>query len=257
MMATFQRLSPHCWYFPALAHRDWPNIGYIAGSRAALLFDAGASQSHAETLRGALQQAGLAQPQFVALSHWHWDHTFGLHAWQSCTIAGSKTNDMLRRVSQWSWEPAAMQRRLETGEEIYFCDCMIRREYPQLDTIRVCPAQMEFTGALMLDLGGVHCRLLHIGGPHCEDSVVCLVEEDGVIFLGDSNGKDLYGLPWVYDPAREAELVQMLAQIPYDSEKARAYLKQLQSLPFTLAVDGHAPPVSRSILLEAIQTEIK
>lgn len=122
---------------------------------------------------------------------------------------------MLRAVADWAWDDASMARRLETGEDILFCEEMIRREYPDRSAIHVRPADIVFDRILRVELGGgAACELLRAGGPHAADSVLCYVPSDRFLFLGDANGKDLYGQPWHFDIAHEEDLVPTLQPCP-------------------------------------------
>ena len=85
--------------------------------------------------------------------------------WLLRTSAPPNTTDtQLRRVAGWAWTDEAMQTRLDSGEDIAFCDHCIRLEYPDRNTIRVVPPDMAFEDMLFLDLGGIHVQLLHVGG---------------------------------------------------------------------------------------------
>ena len=73
---------------------------------------------------------------------------------------------MLDRVRRWAWTPEAMAARLESGEEIPFCDEKIRLEYPNLSEIRVKRSDLAIAGEKVLDLGGLHCHLIPMDTPH-------------------------------------------------------------------------------------------
>ena len=69
-------------------------LGYIRGERYSLAVDAGNSRRHVEKFYAALDAAELRRPDFTVLTHWHWDHTFGLHAVDGAAIACEATNEM-------------------------------------------------------------------------------------------------------------------------------------------------------------------
>ena len=117
----FEKLTEHIYVRPQEPYTDRPNIGLICGKGRALLYDAGNSAANVALLRRELSEAGLPQPDLVALSHWHWDHTFGMHAWGVPTIAGRETNRHLREMQRWRWDDASMQERLDRKEDIVFC----------------------------------------------------------------------------------------------------------------------------------------
>lgn len=251
----FERLTEHIYVYPCDGGTDRPNIGYIRGGSRALLFDAGNSEAHVALMKEALARQGLPNPAFVALSHWHWDHSFGMHAWGVPAIAGRETNEKLSQVQKWRWDDRSMEERVEKGEDIVFCNEMIKREYPDRGRICVTTAELVFEGRLTVDLGaGVSCELIHAKGPHASDSVICHVPSDEFLFLGDSNGKDLYGLPWQFDIAHEEDFLPATAALPYDKEKVRAFLRLLDSLDFCRCIGGHAAPMTRKALYRSLRS---
>lgn len=253
----FQKLTEHIYRYPCDGYTDRPNIGLIVGTERALLFDAGNSGAHVARMRQALEQQGLPMPDWVALSHWHWDHSFGAHAWGVPILAGAATSAQLKTVQTWKWDDAAIDARAASGEDIVFCNEMIRREYPDRSRIRVVSGDVVFSDRLELELGGgVRCVLLHCAGPHAADSVLCYVPGDRFVFLGDSNCKDLYGLPWHFDIAHEEDFMKNTDALPYDPAKLEPYRQLLEGLDFTRCISGHAEPMCRTVLLQALQTAI-
>ena len=93
-----QRISKHVWIFPFDSHKDRPNLGYILGDEKALAVDAGHSSSHVEDFYDAIQSKGMPLPQFTVITHWHWDHSFGMHAVNGETLARIETSDKLAQI---------------------------------------------------------------------------------------------------------------------------------------------------------------
>ena len=245
----FEKLSAHIYCRPYQHYTDRPNIGLIRGTERSLLFDAGNSSANVELLKQELLDAGLSQPDYVALSHWHWDHSFGAAFWGVPVIAGRETDGQLRTVTGWKWDDKSMQDRADTGEDIVFCNEMIKREYPDRSQIKVSGADIVFEGTMTLDLGGgIVCHLIHVKGPYSSDSVICYVPSDRFVFLGDSNCKDLYGLPWHFDIEHEEDFVPTTNALLYDMEKVKAYLAILDTLDFTRCISGHADPMTKEEL---------
>lgn len=249
----FEKLTEHIYVRPCDGYTDRPNIGLVCGRDRTLLFDAGNSAANVALLRRELTEGGLPQPGLVAVSHWHWDHTFGMHAWGVPTLAGRETDRQLRNMQKWKWDDTSMQARLDRGEEIVFCSEMIKREYPDRSGIRVSGADIVFDERLTLDLGGgVVCELIHARGPHAADSVICYVPSEKFLFLGDSNGKDLYGIPWHFDIEHEEDMVSTLMTLPYDQVLVDEYIRLLDTLDFTRCIGGHAPAMSRQELYQSL-----
>lgn len=238
-MTTLNKLSDRIYYLPCSSETDRPNLGYVRGDRYSLMVDAGNSAGHAALYRQCLDELGLPAPDYVAITHWHWDHTFAMHAVPGITIAGRLTNEQLSKVMTWEWTDEAMQSRLCSGEDIAFCDTHIRLEYPDRNMIKVKTADIEFDQQLTLDLGSITAQLIHIGGPHSEDSVVIYIPEEKVLFLGDSDGGDFYHMGG-----------------KYDKEKLNTFLQFLKGLDFMICIDGHDTPATKEELLAYMEEEL-
>jgi len=245
-----------------LAHEDLydrPILGYVHGDRFSIAIDAGNSAAHTARFAESLVAEKLPCPTFTVITHWHWDHTFGMHAVPGMTIASHETDLILRKVAKWTWTDDAMNARLENGEDIAFCDACIRLEYSdqphtgeenhtgvhkdtwQRDrsTIRVVPPTMAFEGTLTLDLGGVHAEMIHVGGPHSSDSVIIYIPEEKALFLGDADGADHY-----------------FNNGCYDREKLTALLHVLESLDFTHTLPGHDEPETKEKTIAFLMEEL-
>ncbi|MCQ2411334.1 MAG: MBL fold metallo-hydrolase [Sphaerochaetaceae bacterium] len=253
----FRKLTKHVYYRPPEHYSDRPSIGYIVGTKGALLFESGASKHHAQEIQSDLEYLNLPQPKYVAVSHWHWDHSFGLCAWtDATTIASNLTNDELRHLSTLSWKECDIQKRVQEGSEIEFCFQKMKREYAKgTEKIKVVPADLEFKRSKTLDLGDVTVVLSHVGGPHSEDAVVCYIPQDKVLFLGDSSGKDLYGKPWTFDIEHEEDFEKNVAAIPYDTDILKDYLKKLETFDFDTCISGHGEPCPKEQFLKALQDQ--
>ena len=248
----FNKTTEHIYIHPAEHYTDRPNIGLIVGEKSSLLFDAGNSEKHVEKLKSEISEQSLPHPDFVLLSHWHWDHSFGAKFWNAPVISGRKTDDELKKVSAWKWDDFSMKNRIKSGEDIIFCTEMIKREYPDRNKIEVVPADIVFEDKMVLDLGGISCELIHAKGPHSEDSVICFVPSEKFLFLGDANCKDLYGKPWEFDIEHEEDFLSNVAKIPYDNELVADFLKLLEKLDFTYCISGHSEIMTREELFDLL-----
>jgi glyoxylase-like metal-dependent hydrolase (beta-lactamase superfamily II) len=218
---------------------DRPNLGYIRGDRYSLMVDAGNSGKHANLFLSQLEELNLPYPDYIAITHWHWDHTFGLHAINAKSIAGSLTNEQLAKVKTWSWDDQSMSIRLTTGEDIEFCDKCIRVEYSNPQDIIINTADIIFDGKLRLDLGGITCELLQITNPHSVDSVAVYIPEERIIFLGDASGGDHY-----HNQGR------------YDKNKLLSFIDFIKEIDFDTCVEGHDSSISKHQLLEYMKEEL-
>lgn len=233
-----QEISSRIYWMPGEECTDRPVLGYIRGEKYALQVDAGASPAHLAQFQQELKRRHLPSPSFTVLTHWHWDHTFGLCALDCPSIACAETRAMLETVLHWRWTPEAMAQRLQTGEEIPFCDEHIRVEYRDPQEIRVALPEIVFTEELTLELGGITARLLHLPAAHGEDNVIVLLPEERFAFLGDAPCGDFYHLDGGYDPALLSQMINWM-----------------ETLPFDRCCTGHGQPENKASLLEELRQE--
>ena len=235
------RVTERVYCFPGedFTGRDRPFLYYIRGDKLRLAVDAGNSPAHVKAFYAALKAAGHPAPDVTVLTHWHWDHSFGLSAVKGRTVATKAANDMLRQVRTWAWDEEAMEERLRTGEDIQACADCIRREYTDPEDIRVATAEMELEGPATLDLGGVTCRLIPQDSPHSRDGLFVYIPEEKALAVGDGESGDYYELDGGYDP-----------------DRLKALLSFLEGLDYDLALPGHQAPWSREKQLEALRAEL-
>lgn len=179
-----KRLTEHIWYMPFEAERDRPNLGYVKGDHWSLAIDAGHSAAHVREFYKLLEKEGLPLPGLTVLTHWHWDHTFGMHAVKGLTLANNRTNGYL---AEW-------KNKIETNgpKEFFALHESIRREYVANTEIIVKKPDMVFSGEIMLELGGCRVQVIKADAPHTDDSTLIYVEQDKTLFLGDSTCSDFF-----------------------------------------------------------------
>lgn len=193
------KLSDRIYYMEHNEETDRPVLGYIKGDNFSLMVDAGNSKNHASLFIDEISKLGLPYPNFVGITHSHWDHTYGLCGLSSFSIACNKTNEYLKTMQTWEWSDKAMKQRLVDGEDIKFCDTMIRREYPDRSDICIKTVDLVFEDRLSLDLGNINCELIKIDSSHTDDCVLIYVPQEKVIFLGDSICEDFHHGGDIYD----------------------------------------------------------
>jgi glyoxylase-like metal-dependent hydrolase (beta-lactamase superfamily II) len=239
-MNQLRKLSDRIYYLPHMSETDRPNLGYILGARCSLMVDAGNSAQHAKLFLEQLEEKGFPYPDYIVITHWHWDHTFGMHAVKAKTIAGRRTSEQLNKVAGWKWDNKSMLERLVTGEEIEFCDKNIRIEYSNPEEIVIRTPDITFDQRLVIDLGGITCELFPIINPHSEDSVAVFVPEERIVFLGDASGGDHY-----HNHGQ------------YDKNKLLSFMDIIKELDFDTCVEGHDDAITKEQLLQYMQEELE
>ena len=173
-----KKLSEHIWYMPYEEERDRPNLGYVKGDKMSLAIDAGHSEAHVREFYDLLQKEGLPLPALTVLTHWHWDHTFAMHAVNGLTMANKTTNGYLLEY----------MKKIETNGPDEFLNMYdsIRKEYEGGKEVIVVPADIVFEGDMTIGLGGCTVRLMRTKAPHTDDSTLVYVCEDKTLFVGDA-----------------------------------------------------------------------
>lgn len=211
------QVSERVWVLPFEEERDRPNLGYVRGDHWSLAIDAGHSDDHVALFYRALEDAGLPLPRLTALTHWHWDHTFGMHAIHGLSVANARTDAHLREF----------RKRLEREGRGMFLALheSVGREYAGDKPVVVTPPDMVFSGEMALDLGGCHAMLFEAPSPHTDDATLVYVVNENVLFLGDAC---CGAFP---DWGKDEALAKKLA-------------KTIESIGASTCLEGHWTPVS-------------
>ena len=222
-----QRISKHVWILPFNSPKDRPNLGYILGGEKALAVDAGHSSSHVEDFYNAIRSEDLSLPELTVITHWHWDHTFGMHAVHGETLARPETSDKLAQIQ------AEMEADPDKASRFLNSDASIRREYAGGVPLKVVPAGKIVTEDQSIDLGGLTVELLWSVSPHTDDSLLVYVPGDRVLFVGDAQ----------------------LGEFPswrMDWDKLAALADKVRSLDADVVIDGHWKPYTKEQFLAEI-----
>ena len=198
-------------------HVDGKN-GIIIGQRAALAIDAGNYADEGQAMADFVRAQGR-QADRLALTHGHGDHVLGSAAFRdgetfAHVLAPTVVQQTLSKASERTGVPLA-----------------------QLETQVAWPT-IAFSGELHLDLGGKYVRLFPTPG-HSPDSIAAFVEEDRVLFggdtvfsgfvpaIGDGDGLTLESTLWGLVDMGIEVLVPGHGAVLYGAEVVRAWLAWL------------------------------
>lgn len=197
------RISDRIWIYPFEKERDRPILGYIKGDNMSMAVDAGHSEAHTKVFYAALKESGLPLPKVTSLTHWHWDHTFGMHAVNGICIANRLTDSYLRQFKQ---------KVDENGTEFFLSlDKFVRREFEGNKPVIITFPDIVFDDALTIAAGNCPVRLLRSKAPHTDDSTLVFAENEKVLFLGDSAAGSFP--TWLKNPALCLALADTIASL--------------------------------------------
>ena len=200
---SLNRLTERIWVYPYEEERDRPNLSYIRGDRWSLAVDAGHSADHTRAFYKALQDAGLPLPELTVITHWHWDHTLGMHAVHGLTLANKKTNQYL----------ADFKTRIEKEGTAFFLAMhqSIRNEYGDGKPVIVKPADLVFRGEMTLDAGNCPIRIFQAEAPHTDDSTLIWLPDEQFLIMGDCTGGTFPD--WEMDQALADKLAETIRKL--------------------------------------------
>ncbi|WP_343208593.1 MBL fold metallo-hydrolase [Anaerolentibacter hominis] len=220
-----RKIADRVFYHPHQPETDRPMLAYLNGEQYTLAIDAGNSADHVEEFYQALQDKELCRPDFTVITHWHWDHTFGMHHVHGISLAHRKTNEYLKRERERLADPGY-------SDFLRADDEFLRREYENGKDIIIRPADLEFEESLTLFLGGLTARIFHTQSPHSEDSVLLYVPKEKILFLGDATSEDFYQGGYM------------------DQSKLRALIRVIERTECRWCVLSHTEPLTKGELLE-------
>lgn len=215
LIKLLKKLTDRIYYMPNEQKGDKPLLGLVIGDKNCLIVDSGNSQKHAEEFLKEAAKLNIPPIKFVFLTHWHWDHVFGLNYMNLISICHKETNHKLIEMKGFKWDDKSLDNRVKSGQEIEFCSENIKEVIPERNSFRTSSCDIIFEDSIEVDLGGVNCLIKNIGGNHTSDSSVLYVKNEKVLFMGDCLAEDLYSGPWSYSKEKLYPLIDKLKN--YDS----------------------------------------
>ncbi|MFS1510977.1 MBL fold metallo-hydrolase [Chengkuizengella sp. SCS-71B] len=213
-MQTVQKIKQigkRFYYMTPVSETDRPILGMIVGDKKTLMIDAGNSDAHTQYFLNELSKKQISKPDIVVITHWHWDHIFGLSSLtNTVSISSKETKEEMEKLIPLSWSDEAIDQRVKEGTEIEFCANAIKKEFVNHRDITITLPTMTFKNKLEIDLGGESCVLQHVGGDHAADSVIVFIKEEKVLFLGDCIYPDIFSKKTNYTIKRTLALLEVL-----------------------------------------------
>ncbi len=214
--AKLNQITEHVYWLSPDETTDRPLLGAIVGQKGTVIVDAGNSPAHANLFLDELANNGIASPNYLVLTHWHWDHVFGTAVFNIPSFASQETKRIVEEMAGLDWSDEALDERVEAGTEIEFCRDMMKLELPDRSSLTLIPPNIAFTDQLEIDLGNITCQLIHVGGDHASDSTIVHIPQDKVVFLSDCVYPDLYNGPRNYTTKKLFPLLDKILALEAD-----------------------------------------
>ncbi|WP_409272790.1 MBL fold metallo-hydrolase [Neobacillus sp. SCS-31] len=228
-MHSINKIGKSFWYITPISVTDRPILGMVVGNNKTLMIDAGNSEAHTNYFVNELLKREVPNPDLVVLTHWHWDHIFGLSALpNTVSIASKKTKTEMEKLIPFSWSDEALDARVKEGIEIEFCAKAIKEEFKNHRDIKIVLPDVTFEKRVEIDLGGVTCIVQYVGGDHASDSAIVYIQEEKILFLADCIYPNMYA-----------------KKDNYTIKETLRLLDELESFDAETYIPSHQKPISK------------
>lgn len=195
-----------------------PNVGIVAGARAALVVDTGMGPASGNTVRRHAEALAGGRRLYLTITHFHPEHGFGAQSFtRDATIVYNI--DQLQELQQKGQSYLEMFRTF--GETVA----------QQLEAVELLEPHVVYERSAEMLLGGLHAQLRAVGRAHTGADEIVFVPERRVLFTGDLVESASFAIfPWF--PPDDADV---------DGERWIAVLEELERLEPEVVVPGHGP----------------
>lgn len=236
-MHAIHQIGKRFWYATPISLTDRPVLGMVVGENKTLMIDAGNSEDHAKYFLNEMKKRDIPSPDLVVLTHWHWDHIFGLSALtDTVSIASIETKREMEKLLPFSWSDDAIDERVNEGVEIEFCAKAIKEEFKNHRDIQITLPDLTFDKRVEIHLGGVTCVVQQVGGDHAADSVIVYIKEEKILFLADCMYAKMYA-----------------PKVHYTVQETRRLVDRLESFEAEIYLLSHQSPITK----KAFEEEVK
>lgn len=232
------KITDRLYCLPCINELDRPNLYYLLGTGMSVAIDAGQSKENVQQFYEAIKKEGFPLPEYTIITHWHWDHSFGIPFVAGKTIASELTQKQLQIVKNWEWTKPAMAQRVKDGLDLGAVVRFINKVFPNLNEIKVDTADIAISKPMELDLGDIHVQIFPHDSIHSRDALIVYCQEEKAVFAGDADCPDYYN---------KGEIL---------SERVKSYKVFIESLDFETYYIGHDLPDNREEILSRLDKMI-
>jgi glyoxylase-like metal-dependent hydrolase (beta-lactamase superfamily II) len=188
------------------------NAGFVVTPEGVVVFDALGTPSLGRELLRAIRSVTDAPIRKVVVSHYHADHMYGLQVFKQAGAEIWAQRNALPYLASEAPQARLAERRESLAPWVNDKTHIVPPD-------RLVDQQDGFT------LGGFNFRLFRVGPAHTDEDLAMLVEEEGVLFIGD---------------------LVFAGRIPFVGDAdSRAWLEAIDTLSKykpRIMVGGHGPP---------------
>jgi len=213
-----ERVSENVFWFQSEVYAQ-VTAGVVAGPQWAVVIDTLALPDETLTIREFIEHELSVPVRYVINTHYHADHAWGNCFFPGATVvAHARCRDLLIERGEPSLESA-------------------KKQNPALRQVKIVPPQMTFLdGEMTLRVGKKNLIIAPAYG-HSEDGISVLVEEDRILFAGDS----FMPIPYIVDG---------------DIDENIASIKRVSRMGLENIVQGHGDIILRGEIDAAVKENL-
>lgn len=229
-MLNVVRINNNTIVFKYNELNDEPNLVYFYGKNKALLVDSGINENIALEVKEYLKSNKLRLPDYLIITHYHWDHSFGIAYFDSISYGSSYTNERLKEFKD-----------IDFTKDNYISDNLINEfsalhlalAYPNLNDIKIKLCDEVINEEITFDLGGVKAKAIPITSSHTPGSIVVACSD--VIAIGDSDCGYIVGKEFFED-----------------YPKLQLFLNEFKNIDGNIVINGHSNPIGKEEFISEI-----
>ena len=175
-MIQQERVADNVYFFQSRVYAE-VNAGVIAGPDMAVVVDTLPFPEETMIMRDFIEQELQVPVRYVINTHYHADHTWGTYLFSGAKVIG---HSLCYKMLEEKGIPA-----LERAQA----------DNPSLRSVRIVLPQLTFdSGEITISVGKKNLKIFPLPG-HTADSIAVLVEDDRVLFTGDT----VMAVPYIVD----------------------------------------------------------
>jgi glyoxylase-like metal-dependent hydrolase (beta-lactamase superfamily II) len=227
--AGFREVADRVW----VARYAWfdVNITLVGGDRGLLVVDTHGSTAAAREVVDDVRRLGAGDVTGIVNTHWHFDHSFGNHAFRTAYDAPPIHAHEHARDELEKWGERVKQRYEDSPSDPH---------HDEIGATEIVLPDHTFSSAKVLDLGDRAVELVHPGRGHTSGDIVVRVADADVVLAGDLVEES--SPPYFNDDSWPMEW-------PLSLDIVLSLLT-----PSTVVVPGHGTPVDRDFVEEQRNT---
>jgi glyoxylase-like metal-dependent hydrolase (beta-lactamase superfamily II) len=164
---------------------DRPNIGYIKGDKYNLMIDCCGGLNQVTSLKSWLKLNNLSNPDYIVLTHHHWDHSFGLAYFDNHSISSKYTKSIIDSIIDM--KPRKLLDIISNEYEPMFCIPHLKLEYDNCLSNLKLKRVNETTSYKTIDLGNRLVDIKEVRANHTLGSLFVYDRASKYLFIGDAD----------------------------------------------------------------------